>query len=76
MDVKYDDGRVDTEVTRSNMQRYITWTKISQKEEKSLETSQKYVGLPCKMLITPVKTRFVYIIHSFLYLIKNKGSIK
>ena len=56
MDVKYDDGRVDTEVTRSNMQRYITWTKISQKEAKSLETAQKHVGLPCKKLITPVKS--------------------
>ena len=55
MDVKYDDGRVDTEVTRSNMQRYITWTKISQKEAKYLETAQKYVGLPCNKLITPVK---------------------
>ena len=26
-DVKYDDGRVDTEVTRRNMQRCITWKK-------------------------------------------------
>ena len=65
MDVKYDDGRVDTEVTRRNIQRCITWTKKSQKGAKVLETAQKHVGLPCKKLIKPVKTRFYYLIHSF-----------
>ena len=29
MDVQYDDERVDTEVTRRNMQRCINWKKIA-----------------------------------------------
>ena len=39
--------------------------KKTQKGEKVLDTAQKHVGLPCKNIITPVKTRFVYLIHSF-----------
>ena len=31
MDVKYDDGRVDTEVTSINIQQCIAWTKKSQR---------------------------------------------
>ena len=58
MDVKYDDVRVDNEVIRRNMQRCTTWTKKLQKGEKALETAQKYVGLPCKRIITPVKNSF------------------
>ena len=75
MDVKYDDVRIDTEVTRSNTQLCITWTKKSQKGAKALETAQKHVGLPCKKLITPVKTRFAYLIHSFRSLLENKCTI-
>ena len=33
------------------------------------------MGLPCKRLITPVKTHFDYLIHSFHSLLENKGSI-
>ena len=40
MDVEYDDGRVDTEVTRKNMKLCITWNKKSQKGAKDLETVQ------------------------------------
>ena len=69
MDVKSDDVRVDTEATRRNMQHCITCTRKSQKGAKALETVQKNVGLPFKRLITPVKTRFAYIIQSFWYLI-------
>ena len=72
MDVKYDYVRIDTEVTRRNMQRCIAWTKQSQKGEKALETAQNNVGLTCKKLITPVKTLFVYLIHSFRSLLENK----
>ena len=39
MDVKYDDGRVDTEVIRRDIQFCITWTNKSQKGEKALETA-------------------------------------
>ena len=55
IDVKYDNRRVDTEVTRRNMQRCTTWTKKYQKGEKALDTAQKHVGLTCKNLITPFK---------------------
>ena len=46
------------------------------KGEKDLETTHKNMGLPCKKLIKPVNNRFTYIIHSFIYLIENKGAIK
>ena len=39
MDVKYDNGQVDTDATRKNTQLYITWTNKSQKGEKSLEVA-------------------------------------
>ena len=57
IDVRYYGGRVDTEKTRRNMQRYITSTKKSQKGAKDLETAQNHVGVPCKNLITHVKNR-------------------
>ena len=57
------------------MQHSITWEK-SQKGEKALDTAQKHVELPCKILIAPVKNCFVYIIHSFRSIIENKGDIK
>ena len=75
MGLKSDNIRVYTEVTRSNMQRCITWTKKSQKGAKSLMTAQEHVGIPCKRLITPVKTSFFYLIHSFHSLIERNGSI-
>ena len=40
-----------------------------------MEIAQKHVELPCKRLITPFKNRFVYLIHSFRYLLESKGSI-
>ena len=75
MDVKSNDERVDTEVISRNMQCCITRTKNPQKGEKALETSQKHVELPCKRLITPVKTRFAYLIHCFRSLLENKVAI-
>ena len=49
--------------------------KKSQKEAKALETAHKYVLIPCKRLITPVETRFAYLIHSLFSILGNKGSI-
>ena len=40
-----------------------------------METAQKNVGLPCKRLITPVKNRFDYLIHSLQSCIENIGAI-
>ena len=62
--VKSDDGRLDTEVNRRNMQRCITRKKII-KGGKALDTAQKHTVPPCRKLITPVKIRFSYIFHSF-----------
>ena len=42
---------------------------------KDLETAHKNVGLPCKMLIKPIKNSFSYLIYSFRSLLKNKGAI-
>ena len=53
--LQYNYYRVDTEVTRRNMQCYIIWRKKSQKGAKDLETARKYVVLPCKRLITTLK---------------------
>ena len=75
MDVKSDYFRVDTEVTRRNMQCCIIWTKKSQKGSKALETAQNHVVLPCKNLITPVKNSFSCLIQSFRSLLENKGAI-
>ena len=75
-----DDGRVDTEVIRRNMQLCITfkiyiYIYIYIKWGKALETAQNHVGLPCKRRITPVKTHFDYLIQSLHSILENKGSI-
>ena len=43
--IKSDDGEVDTELTRQNMQKCITWTKKIQKGARSLQES-----VPCKYI--------------------------
>ena len=40
-----------------------------------METAQNHVRLPCKSLITPFKTSFSYLIHSFRYIIENNEAI-
>ena len=61
--------RVDTEVIRRNVQRCV---EKSQKRAKALETVQKDVGLPCKIIITPITIIFAYIIHSFRSILKKR----
>ena len=56
--IKSDDGEVDTELTRRNMQKYITWTKKIQKGERALREAQIHYGIKEKRLITPVLIRF------------------
>ena len=75
MDVKSDNGQVYTEVTRNNMQRCIIWKERSHKGEKALEAAQNNSGLPSRMLVTPVKNRFAYLIHSLRSLLGNKPDI-
>ena len=36
---------------------------------------QKHVGIPCKKLITPVKTCLAYLIHSFFSILEHKDAI-
>ena len=56
--IKSDDGEVDTELTRRNMQKCITWTKKSQKGVRTLREAQIHCGIKEKRLLTPVLTCF------------------
>ena len=56
--IKSDDGEVDTESMRRNMQKCITWTKKSQKGAWALWEAQLHCGIKEKRLLTPVLTRF------------------
>ena len=74
--IKSDDGEVDTELTRLNMQKCITWTKKSQKGAQDLREAQIHCGIKEKRLLAPVSTRFAYLIHSLMSLLENKPSIE
>ena len=74
--IKSDDDDVDTEFTRRNMQKCITWTKKIQKGERDLQEAQIHCGIKEKLLLTPVSTRFAYLIHSFRSLLENKPAIE
>ena len=74
--IKSDDGEVDTELTRRNMQKCTTWTKKSQKEVRALWEAQIHWGIKEKRLLTTVSTRFAYLIHSFRSLLENKPAIE
>ena len=53
------------------MQKCITWKKKSQKGARALREAQIHCGIKEKRLITPVSTRFAYLIHLFTYLLDN-----
>ena len=61
--IKLDDGEVDTKLTRSNIHKCTTWTKNIQKGAQALQKSQFHCGIKVKHLLTPVLTRFAYLIH-------------
>ena len=73
---KSDDGEIDTELTRRNMQKCITWTKKIHKGARALRDAHIHCGIKEKRLITPVSTRFSYLIHSFRSLLDNKPAIE
>ena len=75
LDVKSPDGSISVEKTRGVMQKCITWTKKSQKGATFLAQSQEHCGLRPKRMLTPVKTRFAYLIHSFRALLENRPAI-
>ena len=59
---------------RGDQEEYATLhplDKNPQKGAKALEEAQKHLGLPSSKLITPVKTSFAYIIHSFHSLLEK-----
>ena len=74
--IKSDDGEVDTELTKQNMQKCITWTKKNQKGARDLREKHLYCGIKEKRVLTPVSTRFSYLIPSFRSLIDNKPAIE
>ena len=74
--IKSDDGEVDTELTRRNMQKCITWTKKSQKGARDIWEAHIHCGTKEKRLLTPVLTHFAYLINSFRSLLENKSAIE
>ena len=63
-------------MTRQNTQKCTTWTKKIQKGARDLREAQIHFRIKEKRLLTPVLTRFAYLIHSFRYLLKNKPAIE
>ena len=74
--IKSDDCEVDTELTRRNMKKCITWTKKIQKGAGSLWDSQIHCRIKENCLLTPVSTSFAYLIQYFSYLLDNKPAIE
>ena len=56
--IKADDGEVDTESTRRNMQKCIIWTKNIQKGERALWEAKLHCRIKEKRLLKPVLNRF------------------
>ena len=73
--IKSYDGDVDTELTRYNMQKCMTWKNKSQKGAQALRDAHIHCKIKDKRLLTPVLTHFAYLIHSFRSLLYNKPSI-
>ena len=69
-----DDKLVSIEKTRTRLQACITRTK-SHKGQKFLSEAQIHCNFPCQRLLTPVKTRFAYLIVAFRCLLKNRAAI-
>ena len=68
-------GTLSIEQTRIKLQKCITWTKKSQKGCNSLREAQEFCHLPPQKLLTPVKTRFAYLIYAFRRLVSNQATI-
>ena len=74
--INSDDGEVDTELARQNMQKFINWMKNIQKGAQALREAQLYCGIKEMRLLAPVLTCFTYLIHSFSSLLDNKPVIE
>ena len=73
--IKFGYGEVDAKLTRQNMQKCITWTKKIQKGGQALREAQLHRRINMKHFLTPVSTRFSYLIHLFRNLLYNKHMI-
>ena len=69
-------GEVDTELTRWNMQKCITYMKKSQKGGRDIRDAHIHCGIKEKHILTPVLTHFEYLINSFRSLLDNKPAIE
>ena len=67
--IKSDDGEVDMESTRRNMQKFITWTKKRQKGARALREAQIHCGIKEKRLLTPVLNCFVYLMECLAHIL-------
>ena len=61
--------------TRKRMQACITWTKKSQLGGMKLTEAQLHTQVQVRKLLTPVKTRWAYLVESFKCLIRNRPAI-
>ncbi len=68
-------GTVNVDTARTALQSCITWTKKSSKGAQMLSAAQVHCKLKPRKLLTPVKTRFAYLIHSFRSLLRNREAI-
>ena len=74
--IKLDDVEFDTEFMRWNMQKCITWMKKSQKGARSLWDTHIHCCIKEKRILTPVLTRFAYLIHYSRSLLENEPAIE
>ena len=74
--VKFEDGSLNTSITREKINKAIIWTNKSQKGAIALVQAQKHCKLSNFRLISPSKTRFSYILHSFKRTLMNKDAIE
>ena len=74
--IKLDDGEVETELTRRNMQKCITCTNKIRKGSRALWEAHIHCGIKEKRLLAPVLTPFAYLIHSVSSLLDNKTAIE
>ena len=73
--IKSNDGEVNTELMKRNMQKCITCTKKIQKGARALWDTHIHCGIKEKRFLAPVLTHFSYLIHSFRSLLENKPAI-
>jgi hypothetical protein len=63
------------EQTRTKLQKCITWTKKSKRVQFFETSTTRVLPSPPSKRLTPVKTRFAYLIYAFRRLVSNPAAI-